>query len=122
MKQKKIELTPEEENLILKKREKEKIEKQIKEDESKPKKVGFTKHNLYCFNPKKRPEDYENIINESEKDSWEAYYDSAFSLIPSGSQVKCWIESGEEIWSGSYIDDKDSDWAKENLINIQDIK
>jgi hypothetical protein len=122
MNQKKLELTPEEQQLILKKREKEKFEKQIKEDESKPKKVGVTKHNLYCFNPKNRPEDYDNIINESEKEEWEAYYESAFELIPPGTEIKCWIECGQEIWSGSYIDEKDSDWAKENLINIQDIK
>jgi hypothetical protein len=122
MNQKKLELTPEEEKLILEKREKEETEKQIKEDESKPKKVGVTKHNLYFFYPKKAPEDYDNIINESEKDSWQAYYDSAFKLIPTGSEMRCWIKRGKEIWSGSSIFEKDSDWAKENLIDIQDIK
>ena len=122
MKQKKLKLTPEEEKLILKKREKEETEKQIKEDESKPKKVGFTKHNLYHFYPKHTPEDYDSVLNESEKDSWKCYYDDFFTLILPGTEMRCWIKRGEEVWSGSAIYEKDSDWAKENLINIQVIK
>lgn len=122
MKQKKLELTSEEEQLILKKREKDEIEKQIKEDESKPKKVGFTKYNLYFFYPKHAPENYDNVIDEFEKEELEAYYSDFFTLIPAGTELKCWIERGQEIWSGSYINEKDSGWAKENLINIQDIK
>ena len=121
MKQKKLVLTPEEENLILEMRKKKKLE----EDRNKPKKMGFLKHNIYFYSQPHMPETYASMITQSEKDSLIEDYESCFSLLESGTKCVCFIDDGVELWFDDVnfgIEERDSDWAKENLINIQDIK
>ena len=119
MEQKKLVLTPEEENLILEKRK----QKELEEERDRPKKVGFLKGGLYYY-ISARP-DCPNIITQSEKDSIVNEFLERFNLIPVNTKVNCYFtDDGEEYWNDEegWIEEQDSGWAKEKLINIQDIK
>ena len=125
MKQKKLKLTSEEENLILEKRK----QKELEEERDKPKKTGFFKENKYLYYPSRIESEggcYSDLITKSEKDVLVKKFLNNFILIKAGTKFVCFIDDdGFELWfddAGIGVEEMDSDWAKENLINIQDIK
>lgn len=124
MKQKKLKLTPEEEDLILEKRK----QKELEEDCNKSKKMGFFKEDKYLYYSRIESENgcYSELITKSEKDSLVKKFLNNFVLIKAGTKFVCFLDKeGTELWYddvGIGIEEEDADWAKENLINTQDIK
>jgi len=123
MKQKKLVLTPEEENLILEKRK----QKELEEGRDRPKKIGYLKHDLYFYisRSRGREDSYSDIITQFEKDLLVRKFLENFNLISTNTKFECYFtDNGVEYWNeeDGWIQEQSSDWAKENLINIQDIK
>ncbi len=118
MKQKKLELTPEEENLILEKRK--------KEESNKARKIGFLKEDIYEYDPPLGKFGLWSFLSESGKNTEIKIFKSCFrKTLSAGSEFSCYVENGKDCWydnNGCGYECLDSHWAKENLINIQDIK
>jgi len=123
MNQKKLELTPEEELLILEKRR----QKELEEERDRPKKMGFFKEDKYLYYTSRIESegDYSELITKSKKDALVKKFLDNFVFIKAGTKFVCFIDDGIEFWFddvGIGIEEEDADWAKENLTNIQDIK
>ena len=112
-----IQLTKEEERLILKKRK--------EADKYLPKKIGFLKHDLYSFDEPS----YDNnwIVDEKEKTLMVKDFLTHFELaVPAGSKFVCFInEDDREQWFDDVcygIEGMPVEWAKKHLKNIERIK
>lgn len=120
MKQKKLVLTTEEEKLILEERK--------KKERNKPRKIGFLKEDLYEYNPPTGKYGLWSFFNESEKNIEIEQFKLLFKrTMCAGEEFVCFIndDKNEEFWydrDGRGYECLSSNWAKENLINIQDIK
>lgn len=126
-----MKLTEEEKELILKKRE---------EEEAKlPKFKANLKHDLFCINAG-RPEirihirdivnDYgwytpQEALDKISKKFNERMQELSRPILKKGAEFVCYIENGFESWydyEGWGVEERDSDWAKQNLENIRPYK
>jgi hypothetical protein len=121
-----MELTKEEEEIILAKRR--------KEDEFKPKKTGILKHDLFPLGI--RGNELRFDISDIIKDhGWfitkqvvlgitgQVKKQLLTQIIPDGTKFLCYIRDGDEFWydENDNISEMDSEWADENLINIKTV-
>ncbi len=115
-----MELTKEEEALILKLR-------QTQEEEDRPVKVGFLNTDLYVFTHLGnyyRPEKwcYSDLEKKAEVDRFESYFEIA---CPKGTKFVCFVDGGSELWYDDIhygIENMSREWAEKYLENIQDYK
>lgn len=123
-----MKLTKDEEVLILAKR--------AKEDEDKPKKRGFLKHDLY-FLDQRYPEVKIDLTDIVKENGWFLTTGHINTIIeqcksqlyagikaPKGTPFDCYISKGREEWydaDGIGIEDYSADWAKKNLENISQV-
>lgn len=95
-----------------------------KKEEFKPAKSGILKHSLYWINPSIiLPVDGEHIL----KDKVDYILKDLFCLaVKKNSLVLCEIgDDGQEYWycnSGYGLEAENKDWARDNLINIKELK
>lgn len=125
-----MKLTKEEEKLILEKRK--------KEEEGRPKKEGFLKHDLIYFSSG-YPEvkiDIEDIIEEEKgwyftqevvekiMDRCRKKFTVDTIVIKRETQCQCFIDNGEEVWysDDGNIEQYSKEWAEKHLRDIREIK
>ena len=123
MKQNKLVLSVEEEQLILEKRKKEESKK---EESNKARKIGFLKENIYEFRPTNSKYGIYDYFSESEKNNEIEEFKKLFKLtMQAGGRFVCYVDDGKDYWydcEGFGYEHLNSDWAEVNLTDIQDIK
>lgn len=115
-----MEITEEEKNLIL--------ENRLLEEEGKPKKTAYLKHNLYFFSSKSINSNglCGSFITKKEIDNYILSIRKSFKLyiVPANTKFVCFMNNKKESWYDDYgygIEKMSAEWAKIHLINIKNI-